>query len=136
MPFTLLQNGQILEIKEIVTDMQTAISQKHYGMSKKVEMVAEKIELVAGEELTVNLQWLDFDLIEEDWLPCDRRFPFQVQIAQKTLTDLEVKQTGEVETQDGTGQLIFSSAEPGTFVIKTVNPGVDNASLEVFINAA
>ena len=123
--FEVLDNGQILIIEEIATGNQTVVAKSHFEMLKKVAVDSAKTQLTLGEETIINFRWQKFNgqgLYIDDPNNDDL---FQVDIA--GISEMIIP-------TNGVGQVIFSSDEPGEFIIKTVNPGVDNAEIKVVVS--
>lgn len=129
MAFEMNVSDQIMEVVEKVTKHQTATIKKHHGMAKRLVVACDKTEIALNEELLITFKWQDFDLnVAEDWVDYPAKTtPILIDVA--GITD-------ELIPENGEAGILFSSAEPGTHIIKTVNPGVDNAYLEVVVNAA
>lgn len=124
--FEILPNGQVLRVEEISTKNQTAIVKKHHCMEKRVLAEISKTQLTLGEEIAVGFRWQKFDIESERYVDdSSNNENFQVDIA-------EIQEA--VSPTNGVGQIIFSSDEPGEFIIKTVNPGVDNAEIKVVVS--
>lgn len=125
--FEVIENGQIFLVTEVQTKTQTAIVKTYYGMIKKIKIQTQKTVLAVNEQVDIQLLWQKFDLSARDWLyDTTNNDPIKLDID-------GVKE--ELQPLDGTDTLIFSSAEPGPVIIRTENPGVDNTTLEVTVNA-
>lgn len=124
--FEMLPNGQVLRMEEITTKKQTVIVKSHHCMEKRVLAEVSKAQLALGEEIVVSFKWQKFDIESEHYVDdSSNRENFQVDIAgiQEIIPPI-----------NGAGQIIFSSDEPGEFIIKTVNPNVDNAQIKVVVS--
>lgn len=120
-------DGEVLIAEEIKTTLQTAIVKKHYGMEKKIKVEIPKTALTLNEQVDITFTWQKFDLTSETWLDD----PTNSDLIKLDIDGEKI----ELQPENGTDTLIFSSAEPGLVVIKTDNLGVDNATLEVTVNA-
>lgn len=130
MNFVILGNGQVLQVEEVDNGGQVATIKTPYlggAMERKVKAEAAKTALAVGEQVNITYTWQKFDLTAETWIddPTSND-PIKLDIDGVKL---------ELQPVNGTDTLVFSSAEPGVHIIKTENPGVDNALLEVTVNA-
>jgi hypothetical protein len=126
--FEINESGQVLKIIERVTNHQTATIKKPYGMAQNIAVSCEKTSLLAGEELLITLKWQEFDLELSDWVD---------NIEKTDAINIDVSGvTDQLIPENGQAAIIFSSAEPGMHIIKTINSGIGNAYLEVTVNAA
>lgn len=122
----ILTNGQIM----LVDAIGDAIVKTPYlsgTMEKKIKAKIPKTSLTLNEPISITFTWHKFNLDAQDWLPDpENTEPIRLDIDGEKL---------ELQPENGTDVLTFSSAEPGLVTIKTENPGVDNAALEVTVNA-
>ena len=110
--YAILENNQVMK-KEIGNSYEQWIP---FGINTKTQINTDNL-------LSITFKWLKFDLelgthIEDT----ENTTPFIVEAAGQII---EI-QAGET--------LEFSSAEVGTFVIRTINEGVGNDSKEVIIH--
>lgn len=117
----------VLEVLHDDLENQHVIIKTYHGMYQKIKANCPKTKLVLNEQANIVFTWQKFDLNAETWLddPTNSE-PIKLDIDGKKI---------ELQPENGTDTLIFSSAEPGPVTIKTENPGVDNAYLEVQVNA-
>lgn len=123
MPFEVLDNGQVFKVEEIKTETQTAIVRTAYGMKHRISLSADKTKLVLHENTIVRLKWTIFDVNKGDWVsdPNNKK-------------DFVVDINGQVfNIPVSAGVFEFESAEPGEYIIKTQNEGVDNAEIKVVV---
>lgn len=124
-------NGhEILKVEEVVSKNQKAVIKYHYGMLNKVKLSVNKVTIQANgsDTATITLQWQKFDIEQERYVDDQiNTTPFKVDIA--GVVD-------DVNQNDGTATIQFSSAAAGEFEIKTVNPNVDNTSVKVVVQDA
>lgn len=127
MPYEILYNGQVLKIEGVITDNQTAITKKPFGMEKRITAAATKNTAQVNETVEIAFQWQRFNADAETWVNDQENVePFMLNASGKT---------DDLQPVDGAESIVFSSAEPKTHIVKTVNPGVENVRLEVAINA-
>lgn len=120
-----VENGQVYIIL-----MTRAGSEIEYsiGQEKKIKIEAPKVSITLSEQVAIAFTWQKFDLTTETWLD---------DTANTDSINLDINGTKEtLQPVNGSDTLTFSSAEPGSYIMKTENPGVDNASLEVTVNNA
>jgi hypothetical protein len=122
------ESGQVMKAEEVVTQHQTAIIKKPYGMAQNIAVSCAKTSLLTGEELTIAFKWQEFSLGLGEWVDNTEKTD-AINIDVSGLTD-------QLAPEDGQAEIIFSSAEPGTHIIKTINSGIGNTYLEVTVNAA
>lgn len=125
--YQVLDNGQIMIIKEVVTGIQIATVEMPIGMEKRLFSESAKNNIALNESLIIRFRWQKFNLeagsYEDDYDSND-------------IIKIDVAGTkDELQPVNGTESITFSSAEPGTYTIRTENTGVDNAFLEVTVNA-
>lgn len=126
MNFEILPNGQVMQVEEIAG---AVIKTPYIGcaMDRRIFISAPKTIIEVGEQLNITFQWQKFNTeigtYEPD--PTTDEIVFQV----------NDQPADTLQPLDGQDTLIFSSLEPGTYTIKTLAPNVNNASLEVVVNA-
>lgn len=122
-----IADGEVLLSEEVETSSQRAVVRKHHGWEKKIRAEADKTVLVINEQANIIFIWQKFDITTGDWLDDPMNAgPIELDIDGVKL---------ELQPVSGTDILVFSSGEPGPVVIRTENIGVDNASMEVTVNA-
>jgi hypothetical protein len=120
-------SGEVLTVEEVTTSNQTAVIKKHFGMERKIIIFSPKTALALNEPLIITFQWQKFNSETE---------VYQSDISAEEMTFQVTGQSADtLQPIDGVDTLTFSSAEPGTYTIKTLNPGVSNDSLEVVVSA-
>lgn len=126
--YELLANGQVLINIEKISDRQPngkAVIQEPIGMQKKIFITPDKTNILVNNAINVTLQWQKFDLeqgLHKDDL--ENNEPFKINVA---------GEVAEITPVDGVATVQFSSVTAGEFVIKTVNPDVDNQSMKVVV---
>lgn len=124
MAFEILDNEQVLLVEEIATSSQIATVKQHFGMLKRIVAKCAKTNIAVGEEITIDFQWQKFNSGQYSTdLTNEEDFQVKVGDVQDVLT-----------SAGGVAQLVFSSDEPGEFIIKTINPNVDNAEIKVVVS--
>ncbi|HBV95623.1 MAG: hypothetical protein JL50_10040 [Peptococcaceae bacterium BICA1-7] len=118
---------EILTVEEVKTLKQNAIVKRHYCMLRKITVSAPRTSITAGEQLTIAFQWQRFSLAHEAYENDPAADPITFKINDQA--------PDTMEPVDGMDTLTFTIAEPGIYTIKTLNPGVDNAALEVVVSA-
>lgn len=117
MSFKLLPNNQVMRVYEVSTTEQTAEVEKPHCMFVKIQIAAPKTVLELNEEININFQWQLFDLQQGQHID-DSTYtkPFDIVVNGSPIQLIPV---------DGAYSLPFSSAEPGTYVIRSNVPGTD-----------
>lgn len=127
---TILDNGQIMKSVQVVTSKQQAIVITPYlggAMERKITISAPKTSISLNEPLIISFSWLRFSLGAEAYETEPVADPITYQVND---TDPDT-----LEPVEGVDTLNFSAAEPGTYIIRSLNPEVDNGSLEVTVSA-
>jgi hypothetical protein len=132
MNLELNDNGQIIQVEKIITARQpdgVSVKTPFMGgaMERRISLSAAKTSISVGEQLSIAFAWERFILEIEAYEPDPSMDEINFQVSGQVVDTLQ-----PVNGQD---ILTFSSAEPGTYVIRTLNPGVNNATLEVVVSA-
>lgn len=116
------QGGKIIYKEGIVGSVKI---KEFFGFGQKINIVTNKqhIQADGSDTATITFQWQKFDIDRGQYVDdIANTADFQLDIAgtQDTIT-----------STDGQAQIIFSSAEPGEYVIKSTNPGVGNGEVTI-----
>ena len=123
--YEILENGQIMYIEIKDTGLQSVIVKSSTNMmEKRIILTANKTQATLEEEIIITIQWQKFDIEQGQHLNDPATLdPIQVDIAGIQ----DVVTPGE--------NILFTSAEQGEYVIKSIVPGVDNAEVKVNVSA-
>lgn len=120
----IINESNPIEVLKEVSD--TVFS--HYCYTKRIAINAPKTIISTNEILAITFSWEIFSLETESYEPDPAEEPIIYQVndlASDTLDNLV----------NGSDTLLFSSAEPGTYIIRSNNHAVGNSFLEVVVSA-
>lgn len=120
-----ISGHEVLRKETVKTEKQEAIVKTHYAMLYKIQPSISEATILTGETINIMFEWLIFDLNLAEYVKdTNKSDAFQVEVNGQRV-DMPV---GEA--------LIFSSDEPGEYLIRTFNQNVENAEVKVVVESA
>ncbi|MCL6479556.1 MAG: hypothetical protein K6T65_14315 [Peptococcaceae bacterium] len=97
------------------------------GPSRKIKVSCEKINVIAREQTTILFTYQKYNIDTKSWENDNE--------ANEPITVLVNNDKLELTPLNGADSLIFSSDEPGVFLIKTDNVNIRNTSVSVEVTS-
>ena len=124
----IIKDHEVLSEEIIKTNRQEAVVQKGYCMLHRVTPSETEKTINTTETTTLSFGWHKFDTGEEKYqIDKKKEDTFRVEI---TKPDGEIYYSVELSVNE---ELEFSAEESGEYIVRTVNPKVDNAEIKVVV---
>jgi len=112
--------------KKTVTPGGTVITE-YFGSGVKITPSMTNVNVLTGEVVTISFKWQTFNSEQGQYVD-----------DHVNNTDIILDVTGTQATVtpvNGIAEITFTSAEPGEYMIRTINLGVGNAETKVIVSA-
>ncbi len=121
--FEMLENGQVLRIREVTTKTQTAVVKEHYAWERKVAISTNSAQINIGDAAVIKFEWQKFNINDG----MHKNDPTKNVPITAKINGQEV----ELIPENGQTILEFSSDEPGTYEITTTTTALETDTITV-----